>query len=98
MDDSRSHTKLKDCFKEVYPIKPPLEQASKTLPWVYTAISNAKSLLLDMYHGIKDKFLQSYLDEFCWKFNRRSFGDRLFDRLVVAAVSYRPMFQHRTYD
>jgi transposase-like protein len=97
-DDSRSHTKLKGCFKEVYPIKTLPEQASKILPWVHTAISNAKSLLLDMYHGIKDEFLQSYLDEFCWKFNRRSFGDRLFDRLVVAAVSYRPAFQHRTYD
>jgi hypothetical protein len=97
-DDSRSHTRLKGCFKEVYPIKTLPEQASKILPWVHTAISNAKSLLLDMYHGIKDEFLQSYLDEFCWKFNRRSFGDRLFDRLVVAAVSYRPMFQHRTYD
>ena len=98
MDDSRSHTKLKGWFKEVYPIKTLPEQASKILPWVHTAISNAKSLLLDMYHGIKDEFLQSYLDEFCWKFNRRSFGDRLFDRLVLAAVSYRPMFQHRTYD
>jgi hypothetical protein len=39
-----------------------------------------------------------YLEEFCWKFNRQSFGDRLFDRLVVVVMSYRPVFQHRTYD
>jgi hypothetical protein len=65
---------------------------------IHTAISNAKSLSLDMYHGIKDEFLQNYLEEFCWKFNRQSFGDRLFDRLVVVVMSYRPVFQHRTYD
>lgn len=51
-----------------------------------------------MYHGIKDEFRQSRLDEFCWKLNQRTFGDRLFDRLVVATVCYRPNFQHRIYN
>lgn len=51
----------------------------------------------DMYHGIKDEFLQEYLNEFCYKFNRRYFGDRVFDRLIIAAVSYRPTFEHRMY-
>jgi hypothetical protein len=26
------------------------------------------------------------LDEFCYKFNRRNFGENLFDRLVIAAL------------
>ena len=43
-----------------------------------------------MYHGIKDEFLQEYLNEFCYKFNRRYFGDRVFDRLIIAAISYKP--------
>jgi len=30
--------------------------------------------------------------------NRRTFGDRRFDRLVVAAVTYKPTFQHRLYN
>jgi len=58
------------------------------LPWVHTAISNAKRLFLDVHHRIDDDFLQSYLNEFCFKFNRRYF-DNIFDRLMVAAVSYR---------
>ncbi|MCF8299364.1 MAG: IS1595 family transposase, partial [Saprospiraceae bacterium] len=29
-------------------------------------------------------YLQLYLDEFCYKLNRRYFGDRLFDRLAIA--------------
>ncbi len=66
----------------------PKKDVIKVLPWVHTAISNAKRLLLDVHHRIDDDFLQNYLNEFCYKFNRRHF-DNLFDRLLVAAVSHR---------
>lgn len=59
----------------------------KILPWVHIAISNAKRLLLDVHHSIGNDYLQSYLDEFCYKFNRRYF-DSVFDRVVIASVSY----------
>ena len=67
------------------------------LPWVHTTISNAKSLLLDTYHGIKEEFLQEYLNEFCYKFNRRHFGEGLFDRVVNICVMYGTGFTHRPY-
>jgi hypothetical protein len=99
MDASTSHNKLTQTFEKVEKkvVKP--EDASRILPWVWVheAISNAKSLILDMYHGIKGQFLQSYLDEFCYKFNRRYLGDRLFDRLMVASVTYTPTFKHKIY-
>ena len=76
-------------------VKP--KDAPKVLPWVHVAIANAKSLFWDMYHGIKEEFLQEYLNRFCYKFNRRFFGDRVFDRLIIAAASYRPTFEHRRY-
>lgn len=60
------------------------ETTNKSLPWVHIAISNAKRNLLGVYHKIKGKYLQLYLDEFCYKLNRRYFGDRLFDRLTIA--------------
>ena len=69
----------------------------KVLPWVHIAISNSKTLLADMYHGVKPEFLQGYLNEFCYKFNRRYFGEDLFERLVMIAASYRTDFEHRTY-
>ena len=59
------------------------------LPWVHIAISNAKRQLLNSYHNIKPEFLQAYVDEFCYKFNRRYFGEALFGRLLVASVSYK---------
>ncbi|MDR0969046.1 MAG: IS1595 family transposase, partial [Lentimicrobiaceae bacterium] len=33
-------------------------------------------------------------NEFCYKFNRRYFGECLFDRLMVAAVSYKNQFRY----
>ena len=62
------------------------ETVVKLLPWVHIAISNAKRTLLGIYHKIKGKYLQLYLDEFCYKLNRRYFGDRLFDRLAIAVA------------
>ena len=98
MDDSKSHAKLDGEFKELEKIVVKEEDASKVLPWVHIAISNAKSRFLNLYHGIKDEYLQSYLDEFCYKFNRMYFGDRLFDRLMIAAITYTPSFRHRIYN
>ena len=92
-----SHGQLEKVVSEVNAkvVKP--KDTPKALPWVHTAIANAKSLFRDMFHGIKDEFLQEYLNEFCYNFNRRYFGDRVFDRLVIAAVSYKPNFEHRMY-
>ena len=36
--------------------------------------------------------MQNYLSEFCYKFNRRYFGEALFDRLVVTALE-KPWYQ-----
>lgn len=41
------------------------------LKWVHVAISNAKRSLLGIYHMVKGKYLQAYLDEFCYKCESR---------------------------
>ncbi|MCB9017831.1 MAG: IS1595 family transposase [Prevotellaceae bacterium] len=64
----------------------------------HIAISNAKTRLAGIYHGIKPEYLQEYLNEFCYKFNRRYFGERQFDRLLSAAVGYVTDFKHRVYN
>jgi len=58
-----------------------------TLKWVHIAISNAKRTLLGIYHQIKGFNLQAYLDEFCYKLNRRYFGHNIFDRITLAIAS-----------
>ena len=93
-DDSKSYTNFCKLVKEhIHQVIRPKE-VGKVLPWVHIAISNAKRLLLNIYHDIRPEYLQNYLNEFCWKFNRRFFGEALFDRLMVAAVAYKNQFRY----
>ena len=63
------------------------ETTKETLRWVHIAISNAKRNFLGNHHKIKGKYLQLYLNEFIYKLNRRYFGEKLFDRLVIAGIT-----------
>lgn len=94
-DDSTSYVNLKDLVAEHHPQVIPKEEISKLLQWVHISISNAKQLLLDIHHSVTIEFLQSYLDGFCYKFNRRFFGERLFDRLLLAGVATKNNFRSR---
>ena len=94
-DDSTSYVHFKNLVKEhkAQVIQP--KDISKVLPWVHIMISNAKRQLLDIYHSVKPDFLQNYLNELCYKFNRRHCD--LFDRLLFTTVLYQNDFAHRTY-
>lgn len=91
-DNSTSYVNLKDVVEAHRPLVIPKEKVSEMLPWVHLAISNAKRLLLNVHHDIKPQYLQGYLNEFCYKYNRRYFGEKLFDRLLIACVSYKNEF------
>lgn len=86
-DKSSSYLDIADYVDIHYSEKSTKESAKETLKWVHIAISNAKRTLLGIYHKVDGKYLQSYLDEFCYKLNRRHFGYSLFHRLVVAMVT-----------
>lgn len=48
-----------------------------TLFWIHTIISNFKSNVLGIYHGIAKKYLVQYEHEFEWRFNHRYEGVNL---------------------
>ena len=56
------------------------------LKWIHTIISNAKAFIGGTFHGLAPKHLQSYLNEFCYRFNRRKFKGEKFNRLVNCCV------------
>lgn len=86
-DKSASYVDIAD-FVELHVMeKSSKETTEETLKWVHIAISNAKRNLLGNYHKIKRKYLQLYLNEFIYKLNRRYFGDRLFERLIIANIT-----------
>jgi len=59
---------------------------SDMLHWLHVVVGNAKAFLLGTYHGNCRDNLQSFLDEFCYRFNRRGFKDELFSRLLHAVT------------
>ena len=67
------------------------------LRWLHVAVSNAKALIGGTYHGLGrlgGKHLQTYLDEYAYRFNRRHRPDLIFDR-CVAAVAACPIWTYR---
>lgn len=86
-DKSSSYVDISNYVELHISKKSSKESTVDTLKWVHLFISNAKRNLLGNYHQIKGKYLQLYLDEFVYKLNRRYFGERLFDRVVIAAIT-----------
>ena len=86
-DKSTSYINIAD-YVELHISEKSNETTTKeTLKWVHIAISNAKRNFTGNYHKIKKKYLQLYLNEFVYKLNRRYFGDKIFDRLVIANIT-----------
>lgn len=86
-DGYKGYAKLKEQLRAHHQETTPARKAHEKLPWVHMVISNAKRQLLGVYHSVGRDYIQNYLNEFCYKLNRRYFGQNLFDRLLVASAS-----------
>lgn len=86
-DKSTSYVDIADFVEAHLTEKSSNEVTKTTLKWVHIAISNAKRAFLGVYHKMKGIYLQNYLDEFCYKLNRRYFKHRLFDRVALAVIT-----------
>ena len=64
--------------------------AHLVLPWIHRVFANAKRWALGVYHGLREKHLQAYLDEFVFRFNRRRTPQAAFSRLLGLAVTTGP--------
>ena len=60
------------------------------LPWVNKFISNAKTWILGTHHSIRAKYLDRYLAEYTYRFNRRHDPDGLFQRALRACALAAP--------
>ncbi len=66
----------------------PIKQrkAHLVLPHVHRFISNLRAFVQGTHHGLSETHLQQYLDEFCYRFNRRHRRTEMFDRLLRACL------------
>jgi len=65
--------------------------AHVVLPWVHRIFSNLKVWALGVYHGLRRRHLQSYLDEFVFRFNRRRTRHAAFRSLLGIAAGHPPL-------
>ena len=68
--------------------------AHVVLPWAHRVFANLKVWALGLCHGLREKHLQSYLDEFVFRFNRRRARHAAFRSLLGVAVA----LKHVTYN
>jgi transposase-like protein len=77
------------------------EAATQLLPRIHRVASLLKRWLLGTHQGaVKNEYLDYYLDEFTFRFNRRTSKSRgkLFYRLLQQAVQIAPLPQHTLID
>ena len=48
------------------------------LQWIHSVFSNLKTWALGVYHGLRRKHLQSYLEELVFQFNSSSTSNAVF--------------------
>lgn len=82
----------------------PHEVVTKVLPWVHIVTGECRSSIDAIHKEIDERFLQLYLNEYCWKFNRRWFRDSkkpeydLFRHLMKIAVQYKSSIKWHDYE
>ena len=70
---------------EHYPKVTSPEEVANWLPLVHLVISNLKTFLLGTFHGVSHHYMQEYVDEFVYRFNRRRLEKQIQLRLLQAA-------------
>lgn len=67
------------------------ERAKEIAPHIHRAFSNLKAWLNGIHHGVSPKYLQTYLEEFVFRFNRREHPMQAFQGLLGIVSSKSPL-------
>jgi transposase-like protein len=60
------------------------------LPWIHRVFSLLKRWALGTYHGLRDKHLDTYLNEFVFRYNRRFYRHVSFETVLGIASRREP--------
>ena len=88
-DADRALQVLSEHCQHVPKVTPP-EQAGEWLLLVHVIICNFKGFLIGTFHGVSKQYLQEYLDEFVYRFNRKHCKKQWANRLLTAAAEHEP--------
>jgi transposase-like protein len=93
-DGLRVYNRLSESGYDHQPLKFDIKEHPEHLKWLHVVISNLRAFLNGTYHGVPAKHLQAYIDEFCYRFNRRFWLSQLFSRTVTACALAFPFTRH----
>ena len=97
-DGWRGYNRLQDLGYVHHVVGPETELRSNLLPFCHRVASLLKRWILGTHQGaVRSSHLDYYLDEFTFRFNRRTSRSRgkLFYRLMQQAVSAAPIHAHK---
>ena len=64
--------------------------ANIVLPWSHRAFALMKRWALGTYHGLRRKHVDTYLDEFVFRYNRRFYRHVSFENMLGLAANHAP--------
>ncbi len=67
------------------------ERAHELAPQIHRVFSNLKAWIIGIHHGVGPKYLQAYLDEFVFRFNRRGHPMSAFRSIFEILTSKSPL-------
>lgn len=85
-----SDAALEDFIHHVRIVGAP-ERAHKRFPHIHRVFGNLKTWLNGTHHGVEQKYLPSYLDEFVFRFNRRQTPMAAFQTLLGITLQKKPL-------
>jgi hypothetical protein len=77
-------------YRHIATVQDSPESASRLAPHIHRVFANLKTWLLGTHHGVEPKYLQGYLDEYVFRFNRRQTPMAAFQTLLGITVAKKP--------
>lgn len=82
-DGFKGYAKLIDSYEHIAAVEgDDPKVAEEYLPLIHLIFSNLKAWINGVHHGVSEKHLQSYLNEFTFRFNRRFYPLNAFKSLL----------------
>ncbi|MBE7447265.1 MAG: IS1595 family transposase [Planctomycetia bacterium] len=79
-----------------FEIKQKPSKGGKSFPELHILIMNLKGWLRGIHHHCSDKFMNGYLDEFFFRFNRRGFLNSIWHKLIERFMINKP-YNHKAF-
>lgn len=92
-DEWKGYLPLK---KEYTHLEQKPSKKGSNFPELHVHIMNIQGWLRGIHHHCSKEYLQGYLDEFHYRYNRRNNMDTIFDNLVSRMVMYEPVRKNVT--